>query len=399
MDRLQEQIVDVLFIMNGIGSVGNLPGVSGGDVRWIEIAKRWQSRGHRIHVLTPAAGKRLCERLGLRATFHIFNVRDEYSLNSYIQRFLKSGCIPRSLRNFEGIVYSTTEHFYDVFPAYKINKMKGNNIWAAVVHWVAPLKRKGTSLLNSTLFFLNQRMGFYYITKGADVVLAVSHNTTKQLRKLGLKANVFSVDAGVDYERIRELSTRVRVKRYDAVFMKRFDATKGVFDVVKIWKEVLKARPTAKLGMVGLGTKDAMSKLYRLTEVCGAKNSIDYLGPIYDFDSKISLLASSKLLVLPSYEENWAIVIGEAMAAGVPVLCYDLPEIRSIWMDRVVWVLKGDRKAFARKILEMLDDEKATSELPEKGSSFMKRYDWREIAENEMAIIANAVRNCNVLKR
>jgi glycosyltransferase involved in cell wall biosynthesis len=124
-------------------------------------------------------------------------------------------------------------------------------------------------------------------------------------------------------------------------------------------------------------------------------NNVDFLGPIYDFGRKFSILASSKLFVLPSYEENWAIVIGEAMAAGVPVLCYDLPEIRNIWQDKVIWVTKGDKRLFASKVLELLDDERSRIELSLKGLRFIKKYDWNEIAKKEMSIITNRIERLN----
>ncbi|MGQ9744216.1 MAG: glycosyltransferase family 4 protein [Candidatus Bathycorpusculaceae bacterium] len=379
--------MNILFIMNGIGAVRGFPGISGGDVRWIEIAKFWREAGYNIHVLTPEAGIKLCKKLGLDATFHIFNVPNDYSLKTYLLKFVKSIYIPKTLENFHGIIYSTTEHVYDVCPAVKIKENSEGNIWIAVVHWVAPLKRKGTNWLNSILFFFNQQMGFRYIKNRADLVLAVSKITAEHVKRRGIKHNVFSVDCGVAYQEIRQVAAKVKSKRYEAVFMKRFDGTKGVFDIVEIWKEVVKIKPEAKLGMMGLGTKKVMDKLRSMVRNYNLQDNVDFLGSIYDFETKISLLASSKLFVLPSYEENWAIVIGEAMAAGTPVLCYDLSEIRPIWGDNVVWVPKGDKKKFANKIIEFLDSEQARNRLSEAGIRFIKRYDWQKIADEEMKLI------------
>ena len=61
----------VLFIANGPALINGVVGVSGGDVRWIEIAKCWQKDGYEIHVLTSRAGANLCSKLNLNATFHI----------------------------------------------------------------------------------------------------------------------------------------------------------------------------------------------------------------------------------------------------------------------------------------------------------------------------------------
>lgn len=383
------QKLSVLFIMNGIGSVDGFSGISGGDVRWIEIAKWWQRQGYDIHVLTPQAGITLCKKLGLEAVFHESVIPNDYSLKSYLVRFFKSRSVPKSLRGFEGVVYSTTEHAYDVLPALRV-KEKGKNVtWAAVIHWVAPLRRKGTSLLNGVLFFLNQRIGFRHIRNKADVVLAVSDSTREQAKRIGITRNIHSVGAGVAFNEIRKIVTKLEHRQYDAVFMKRLDGTKGVFDIIDIWKDVVKTREDAKLGIIGLGTKNNVNKLTRMIENYDISNNVDILGPIYDFEKKISVLGSSKLFVLPSYEENWAIVIGEAMAAGVPVLCYSIPEIRPIWGDNVDWIPKGDKAKFAKEIIELLGNRRARNKLSQMGLPFIERYDWQIIADEEMKIVSN----------
>ena len=384
------QKLSVLFIMNGIGSIDGLSGISGGDIRWIEIAKWWTKQGYEIHVISPEAGITLCKKFGLKAIFHEFIIPNDYSLKSHLLRFFKSRSIPKFASDFEGVIYSTTENAYDVFPALKV-KEKGKKVtWVVIVHWVAPLRRKGTNLFNSFLFFLNQRIGFHYIRNKADIVLAVSENTADQAKKIGLK-NVFAVTAGVDFERIRKIAVKsaalMSADKYDAIFMKRLSGTKGVFDIIDIWNDVVKCKKNAKLGMIGLGSKDTMTKLVGMVENYGLKNNVDFLGPIYNFERKFSILSASSLFVLPSYEENWAIVIGEALAAGVPVLCYDLPEIRPIWKDTIEWVPKGDKKKFAIKIIDLLNHDQRRSELSRCGILFIKKHDWRTIAEKEMKLI------------
>jgi glycosyltransferase involved in cell wall biosynthesis len=274
----------------------------------------------------------------------------------------------------------------------KIKKQNKQNKWVALVHWLAPLRRIGTSPLNSFLFFINQQVGLYYIKKYADLILAVSEHTRNQLIKIEFPQNkVFSVSCGVNYKKIQEIAKKINKKEYDAIFMKRFDGTKGVFDIIEIWKEVVKVKREAKLGMIGLGTKETMLKLEKMINDYNLKENIDILGPIYDFNKKFSILAKSKLFVLPSYEENWGIVIGEAMACGIPVICYDLPEIRSIWQNNVVWVPKGNKKIFTNTVIHLLDNVKERENLSKKGKRFIKKYDWEKIAEKELKLISDKI--------
>ena len=133
-------------------------------------------------------------------------------------------------------------------------------------------------------------------------------------------AKVHTVECGVNFTEIREISETVSDKHYDAVFMKRIQAVKGIFDIIDIWKMVLKERPNAKLVVIGEGIDG--EKARRIVKEENLSNNIIFSGMVLDTIEKFQLLASSKLFVLPTYEENWAIVIGEAMAAGIPVITY-----------------------------------------------------------------------------
>lgn len=375
-----------VFIANGIGTSDGKPGISGGDVRWIEIANKWQEFGLEIHVLTQKAGVDLCKRLNLEAKFHTIDVPPEYSFKSYIYRAFRSYKIPRELESFNGIIYATTEHWYDVIPGTVIKKNNPENKFAVVAHWVAPLRRRGTSLLNGILFYINQRMGYIFAKKYADVILAVSQSTKEAiLQKIRIsKEKIKVVKCGVSYENIKKISSKSPKKEYDGVFMKRFDGTKGVFDVVEIWKNVVAKIPKAKLIMIGHGTKENLNKLKSMIEERNLEENIRILGPIYDFEEKIKNVAKSRVFLLPSYEENWAIVIGEAMACGTPIICYDLPEIRPIWRDNIIWVPKGDRNIFAQRVLEFLINESIRKKFIAREIEFVKQYDWKDIAKKEL---------------
>jgi len=382
------QIRRALFIANGIWREGKTPAVSGGDVRWIEIAKQWQELGIEVHVLTTRAGVELCRRLELDAFFYVMKVRDNYSLLSYAERAVGSFTLPTELRAFSGIVYASTEHWYDVIPGATIKKNNPSNIFVVVAHWVAPPIRKGTSIINSFLFFINQRVGFRIAKKYADLILAVSEPTAKALKHIGMPSKKIEVvEAGVHYDKIRKIASHIRKKEFDGIFMKRFDETKGVFDVVDIWETVVRKVSEAKLVLVGHGTSKTVEKLKRIISARNLDGNIRIFGPIYDFSKKVEMLAKSKVFLLPSYEENWAIVIGEALAAGVPVICYDLPEIKPIWRDNVIWVSKGNKREFAERVMELIQNDKLRFELGRKGIEFVKRYDWSNIARKELTLI------------
>src|SRR3990172_1839220 len=150
----------ILFISNAI--FGESPGLSGGETRFIEIAKSWARNGHEIHLMSSKWGKILCDNLGLEVVFHNISNARKVGRITFILRALKAlFFLPKSLRNFkEGVVYSANEMIFDVIPALrmKLNNRKGIR-WTTVVHWLppAPWIRKKSNFFYATLFFIIYR--------------------------------------------------------------------------------------------------------------------------------------------------------------------------------------------------------------------------------------------------
>jgi glycosyltransferase involved in cell wall biosynthesis len=260
-----------------------------------------------------------------------------------------------------------------------------------------PLKfweRQNASFKNSLLFLTSERLGLYLAYFFADRLLCVSESTKRQLIDAGLRSNkIFVVECGVDFKKVRKIVTGVRDKKYEAIFMKRIQAVKGAFDLPVIWKEVVKKIPQAKLAVVGSNLEGVDGlKTIQLSKEFGLDKNIDFLGVIYDDKTKFTILAQSSLFILPTYEENWAIVIGEALAAGIPVVTYDLKELRQVWRGAVTYIPTGDKNGMAKKILELLNDSRELRRLSTGGIEFMKHYDWQEIAKRELKILTRRIK-------
>jgi glycosyltransferase involved in cell wall biosynthesis len=385
-----------LFVMNGVafGASGQ-PAVSGGDVFLIEIAERWQEKGVDVHFMTSAAGKVLCERLGLKATYHLSRGSSNRSVINYISLALEAAMASSEFLAKVGfdIVYSSCEHIYDVLPALRLRRR--NTKWIAMVHFVVPPPwiRTKAGWVNAIFYYLNHTIGAVIIRRTADLVFAVSERTAfDYVHKLKFDKNrVVSVPGGVSYGLIRSIVGSTTGYKYDAVFMKRLQPLKGVFDIIDIWHRVVKACPKAKLLIIGDGPGDVVARMRLMITKLGVTENIEMVGPVYDVKEKFSLLARSKLFLLPSYEENWAIVIGEALTAGLPVVVYDLPEIRRIWGEHVSWVSKGDKRSFAEEVIKLLSNEEYYQTYVGRGANFMKQFDWDSIAEKELELCTNLI--------
>lgn len=101
------------------------------------------------------------------------------------------------------------------------------------------------------------------------------------------------------------------------VFSGRFDKKKNLPLVIKAMPIVLERYPDLILDIAGSGTAKEVRMLQSLMESLKLECSIKFHGWI-DAPKMLELFSGARLLVLPSENENFAIVVAEALSAGVP---------------------------------------------------------------------------------
>ena len=383
----------VLFIINWMTKSNGKVGISWGDIRLFEVMKNMDQVEK--HILTTTNWLSAMEKLGISCdekTIINYEVNPWAFSNLWVSliSFFKSY---RKIKlEKDDIIYSSCEHLYDVLPAMKMKIFKKAK-WYAVYHWVEDYpwkdKRGNTPFLPRYLYWLNRAFSGFLIKLFASKILAVSEPTKEKLisMKKIKPERIKAVDCWVNYEKIIEVRKKYESEKwteFDAVFMKRLNYWKWVSDLLEIWKKVSETKKDAKLWVIWEGSEDILEKINAFIKENNLENNIKLFGVVYDFEEKFRIINSSKLFILPSHEENWAIVIWEAMAIWAPVLVYDLPEITPIWKDNVEWVERFDTNQFSEKILKYLWDENLRKQKMEKVDAFIPSLDWKNIANNEL---------------
>ena len=100
-------------------------------------------------------------------------------------------------------------------------------------------------------------------------------------------------------------------------------------------------------------------------------------------EQKISMMKASRLFIFPSYEEGWGIAVTEAMACGLPVVCYDLPAYR-VFGTGVTRIQIGNKEKMARTIIELLMDLNKQKDAGLKAKEAAKLLNWDCIATEEL---------------
>jgi glycosyltransferase involved in cell wall biosynthesis len=122
----------------------------------------------------------------------------------------------------------------------------------------------------------------------------------------------------------------------------------------------------------------------------GLEQSVLFTGGI-DETQKNELLAKARIGLSLSYEEGWGLSINEFLAHSLPVVAYDLPIFHFVFPDQLNLVPLGDVSSAAAAVNSQLAEEKSQKEQGVRGRKFVQRYDFRNVAREEMAVLGKAL--------
>lgn len=234
-----------------------------------------------------------------------------------------------------------------------------------------------------------------FLHNTADCVITYSEALKKAQIEAGIKKPILVNSVGIDLELFNdfkssvEVSGNLPVKTYDMIMVGRLVKEKGIYDLLNIFSRLKQAGLQFKCVVIGEGSPKTKEDLLKHLQTLGISDSVEFTGAVSELD-KIKLYYSSKICVFPSYVEGWGIVPQEAMAAGLPVITYDLAvyEENIASCSSVFQVKLSDTKAFSHeviKLLELSDEER--EKLGSIGRTFVKKFDWNTIAQKEYDII------------
>lgn len=357
-------------------------GASGGDICFIELAKRVNK--FEKTVVTSLLGKKLCESKGLTANYLIATKEQIFRnvIFTYFKRIIKAIFLSPKVDNGD-ILYSTSDFLPDVFPVF-CQKIKNKK-----VYWV----QKIFHLIPADRFIPHsaQKISFFLIRYFADLAIVDNQALKEELTQQGFNINRVELNyPGIDTDYFKNIGTNGS-KYYDATFLGRLHPSKGIFDLVEVWKLVCENKPDAKLAIIGGGDKRFKRELKKKIKDTNLECNIDVLGYL-EGDEAFRMVKAGKVFVFPSHEEGFGIAILEAMACGLPVVAWDLPVYREVFSKGVIRIPIGNTKEFAKAILSLLEDEQLHKDISREAKEISQRYDWDKIAKRELELIENLAR-------
>ena len=301
----------------------------------------------------------------------------------------------------QGIILSPNNTLPNLIVAYFVHVLSGLPLVVTVHHFDFPNTGEKANLASAYRIYRDAGFGniialvkaltfsiMLALVKRADTLITVSNYTARFLLKNNIPKDKINVSGnGIDIDLIEQ--SKAEKKVYEGIFVGRISRDKGVFDLVQTWKLIVAEEPDFKLLVVG--KEPDMARLERLIKESGLSSNIILKGSCTD-KNLFALMKASKIFLFPSRFEGWGLAVGEALACGLPVVCYGIPALCEIFGDcrSVFFVASNDTAGFARSCEDILfrDDLESLRIISEQ---YVRRFDWTDVAAADLQFIDESI--------
>jgi 1,2-diacylglycerol 3-alpha-glucosyltransferase len=161
-------------------------------------------------------------------------------------------------------------------------------------------------------------------SNSCDVVVAPTELVENYLRSIGIDSAIVKIPTGIDMSEFKDLDRDWLKNNYGVkpeekvlLFVGRLGQEKNVIFLINAFRDVLNSISGCRLVLAGKGPQEDV--LRKLCQQLGIENKVVFTGEL-SRQQIVHCYASSDLLVFPSVTDTQGLVIGEAKAAGVPVV-------------------------------------------------------------------------------
>ena len=235
-----------------------------------------------------------------------------------------------------------------------------------------------------------KRLFWRFLQKPAYARAAVWHATSEaeaeEIRAFGVRAPIAIIPNGIDIPHSPERSLPRQTTLHTILYLGRLHPIKRLPDLVAAWSRLAHERSDWILRIIGPDEGGHRAELEKMVQQGGVPRVV-FDAPVYGAE-KARILQEADLFVLPTQNENFGLVVAEALAAGVPAIVTRGAPWSGLEAERCGWWVE-------RGVEPLLTALRAATALPEgerrtmglRGHAWMQReFSWDRIARQMLDV-------------
>jgi len=231
-----------------------------------------------------------------------------------------------------------------------------------------------------------------------NMVVAPSKLVINYLRRIGVKAPIANIPTGIDLGEFQDLdhgwlkaNYGINENKIVLLFVGRLGKEKNVLFLLKSFIEINLKYPETHLVLIGQGPQE--ETLRRFCRKYNINNKVTFTG-VLPHHKIVHCYASADLFVFPSVTETQGLVIGEAKAAGLPVIAvraFGPAEIVAHGEDGLL--TDPNLSSFTASVLELLANPDLQKKMSKKALENASLVSSASCAEQMLEIYQDLIDN------
>tara|TARA_Y100001954_G_C15759397_1_gene578246 strand:- start:513 stop:1514 length:1002 start_codon:yes stop_codon:yes gene_type:complete len=240
----------------------------------------------------------------------------------------------------------------------------------------SPIRNQKSKFQKKIFFNLIEK----HLFKSAKCVIACSENEKQMFIDEKIEfSRIFVLRNGIEESFFNKRNQEKKIKNNICYF--------GQIIPVKNIKDPIKVIHALKSGLMfkiaGYGDVQYENDLKKLVDELGLNDQISFMGPLYG-DKRIELYDECDIFILPSYNENFGIVVLEALSRG----CKVITTTGTPWKDIALKNLYIYEPNDLDKLKEIIENLMSQDGI-EDNSEELEQYRWPSIVKELIKIYQN----------
>lgn len=217
----------------------------------------------------------------------------------------------------------------------------------------------------------------------SSCLLATSIQEKNNIMALNLRVPVAVIPNTINVDQVISTDSKYFSKPQDrirkALFMSRIHPKKGLMNLVLAWSKAKHEK--WQLLIAGPDEVDHLSEVLEYARELGVEKDIQYVG-VLDDKQKWLVYDKSDLFILPSFSENFGMVVVEALSRGVPVITTTGTPWSELPTQQCGWCVEPNVDALLSALnqaLSLSDDER--HEMGAKGLQYVLKFEPARVTQ------------------
>ena len=241
-----------------------------------------------------------------------------------------------------------------------------------------------------------------YALRHAKKIITVSQFTKNELINSyrAQPDKIAVVHNGYDSDTYRRINDSEQIKRVVdkyglnfpyLLYVGRLEKKKNIPLLVEAFALLKERHPEIKEKLVMIGQASfGYDEIKYIIEEYNLNNEVIMPGWVEEIDLPY-LYNQASAFVFPSRHEGFGIPVIQALACGLPTVVSDLPVMREVAGEAVIYFDKDSKESLAASLLSLLTDNQLRKELKEKGLKQASQFSWEKCAQETLKVIKSVI--------